>query len=233
MTERILDWRPRHDPRSRDYPIRPMLSAAATRRDRLWAHGPVTDQGREGACVGHAWTAEATAKPVPVDLTRLKADAPETPDGFAHFLYGMAQRLDPWPGEAYSGTSVLAGAQAAQKMGLLREYRWAFGGVPDVADTVAARGPVVLGIPWYEAMYEAPGGVLRRGGALVGGHAILAIGVTKSSTRISGQSTVTLVNSWGPDWGVEGVAEISVDDLAGLLREDGEACVPVRRSYGR
>lgn len=229
----VLDWRPQHDPRSRDFPIRTALPRQAARRDRLWTPGGITDQRAEGACVGHAWTAEARAKPIPVDLARLKAHTPITGDKFASFVYGMAKWLDPWAGEDYDGTSVLAGAKAMQNLKLLREYRWAFGGATEVADTISAKGPVVLGINWYTAMYEAPGGVLRRGGSLAGGHSLLALGVTRNSTKIPGKTTITLQNSWGEDWGIKGLAEIALEDLDSLLHEDGEACVPTSRSYGR
>ena len=53
------------------------------------------NQGREGACVGFATSRAAS-------LFNRKLY-----DGFA--LYKRAQTRDPWPGEAYSGTSVEAG----------------------------------------------------------------------------------------------------------------------------
>lgn len=226
----ILDWAPNHDPRSLDYPIRETVGRVE-RRDRQWDTGPVTDQGREGACVGFAWTNEATAKPVPADLTRLRVHAPHDPNLFASFLYGMAQYIDEWEGQAYSGTSVLAGAKAAQNAGLLKAYRWAFN-IDDVIDAIITTGPVVIGIPWYDGMYQAPNGVLRRAGSKVGGHALLATGYTQQSEKVGGPS-ITLQNSWGDDWGINGLAEIAVPDLTALLAEQGEACVPTSRSYGR
>lgn len=231
MTTPILDWAPRHDPRSRQYPVRATVGQVA-RRDRLWDHGPILDQGREGACVGFAWAAEAFATPVPVDLTRLKDHVPQDGNLFARYLYGMAQQIDEWEGEGYSGTSVLAGAKATANTNLLREYRWAFN-VDELADAVISVGPAVIGIPWFEGMYSAPGGILTRSGALVGGHALLVLGYHPESKRIPGRATFTLVNSWGADWGDQGLAEITVEDLAALLADRGEACVPVSRSYGR
>lgn len=233
MTTPILDWRPSHDPRNRNYPIRTALPTSKARRTKHYKIGPITDQGAEGACVGHSWTAEALAEPIPVDIPRLKAYTPQDPNEFARFVYGMAQYLDPWEGEQYEGTSVNAGAQALANLGLLKEWRWAFGGAEEVADTVSWKSPVVIGIPWYDSMYEAPNGVLRVGGRVVGGHAILVSGVTLNSQRIPGQTTVTLTNTWGEDWGIKGQAELSLTDLGNLLRQDGEACVPLRRSYGR
>jgi hypothetical protein len=232
MTERILDWAPRFDEESRNYPIRTALRASVRRRNKLWTPGPVIDQGSEGACVGFGWTAEVLAKPTPVDLTRVKKNVPRDPTRFALASYERAKELDEWDGVNYEGTSVLAGAKAMKDFGLLKEYRWAFG-INDVVDAVLAKGPVVLGLYWYDDMYEAPGGVLTPGGPIVGGHCITAIGYSYKSERLNGDDGVILQNSWGPGWGINGLAEIRVSDLAELLQDDGEACVPSRRSYGR
>lgn len=230
--DRVLDWKPNHDERSRDYAIRPTLRSSLKRKDRLWTPGPILDQGREGACVGFAWAAEAFAKPIPVDLARMKAHTPSTHNAYASFLYGQARYIDEWPGENYEGTSVLAGAKASANMGTVREYRWAFS-MDDLIDSVIAKGPVVIGLNWYSGMYNAPNGVLKRSGTLVGGHALLVVGFNLASTKIPGKSTLIIQNSWGKTWGINGLAEITVEDLSALLKEQGEACVPTRRSYGR
>lgn len=210
-----LDRVPQFDERSLQYPIRTLLRSAAAPRSYTWKGGPVTDQGREGACVGHGWTGELTARPKPVRLS--------DPTGHALRLYKEAQFRDQWPGEAYSGTSVLAAAQILQDRGLIKEFRWAFG-LDDVVMTLGYRGPVVLGIPWYESMYNAPGGVVTVSGRKVGGHCILARGVNVKKRQ------VLLRNSWGVSWGTGGDAVIGFDDLARLLNDDGEACVPVLRA---
>lgn len=232
MSERTLDWRSRHDEKSREYPVRELIRSTAPRRDRQWTPGPILDQGREGACVGFAWAAEAFSTPIPVNLKLMARNTPDTPTGYALFLYGMAKYLDPWEGQDYSGTSVLAGAQSTQNMGLLREYRWAFG-IDDVIDAVINIGPVVVGIPWYDGMYEAPKGVLTRSGTLVGGHALLVTGYSRSSYRLTGEESLTVQNSWGSGWGDSGMADISPSELERLLSDRGEACVPIARSYGR
>lgn len=229
----ILDWRPVHDPRSRNYPVRTALPTSKPRRTKRYKIGPITDQGAEGACVGHAWTAEAFAHPTPVDPARMRAYTPEGHNEFARFVYGMARYLDPWQGENYEGTSTNAGAMAMANIGLLKEWRWAFGGAEEVADTISWKSPVVLGINWYQSMYQPENGVVRVGGGLAGGHAIFASGVVLNSERLGGRTGIELTNSWGADWGVNGQALIAIEDLARLLREDGEACVPLRRSYGR
>lgn len=227
-----LDWKSRHDERSIAYGIAPKLDMEAPLVDRMWAPGLMLNQKNEGACVGFAFASEALAEPIPVDLTRLKANVPPTWDLFARFLYGMARYLDPWPGEDYEGTSVLAGAKAAQNVGLLPAYRWAFG-LDEVVRTVVQKGPVVLGTNWYSDMYAPKSGIVTPTGSLVGGHAYLLCGYRTSVPQLDGAPGAVIKNSWGTTWGLNGLATISLPHLNTLLQQDGEACVPVSRSYGR
>jgi len=213
-TDARLDRVEQFDERSRAFPVTAVI-AGTVPRSYTWAGGTVTDQGREGACVGHGWTGELTAKPRPVVLSAAAAYAQE--------LYLHCQRVDEWPGEAYSGTSVIAGAKTLVERGFLTEYRWAFG-LDDLIMAVGYKGPAVLGIPWYDSMYEAPGGKVTVAGNQVGGHCILARGVSLST------KTVLLRNSWGSDWGVGGDARISFADLDRLLKEGGEACIVTGRT---
>lgn len=207
---------PEFDERSRAYPIRTLLSTLEP-RSYTWAVpglGHPLDQGTEGACVGFAWSHEAAARPVvETGIT----------NEYARQVYHDAQRVDEWPGEDYEGTSVLAGAKVMLERGTITEYRWCFG-IGDVLATVSRHGPVVLGINWYEGMFD-PGvdGYLNVTGGIAGGHAILCSGVNVR------RQDVTLYNSWGPAWGDGGRALLSWDDLGRLLAEDGEACAPMRR----
>lgn len=230
--DRVLDWVPRFDEKSKDYPIRTAIATPPKRRNKLWRIGPILDQGREGACVGFGWSAEALSTPTPVDLKRVKVPVPTNPDSFASYVYNSAKKIDEWEGEDYDGTSVLAGAKVLKNFGLLKEYRWAFK-INDVIDAVLTTGPVVLGIYWYDGMYEAPDGILSVHGTIVGGHCITVVGYrTEESSKTDSESLI-LQNSWGKSWGTNGLAEISAVQLSALLQNDGEACVPYRRSYGR
>lgn len=218
MSQTPLRERPRldrlveFDNRSRDYPIARLLTSD-TPRSYTWRCDTWLDQGREGACVGFAWAHEAAAVPVKHPVLTQTAQA----------IYYEARRLDQWPGENYDGTSVIAGAKATQARGYLKEYRWAFG-LNELLVAVSRHGPAVLGVNWYDDMWDTDtAGFLHVGGRIAGGHAILMTGV---NVRLR---TVTLHNSWGRDWGVNGKAMLSWDDLARLLAEDGEACIPVRR----
>ena len=224
---RKLDWAANYDERSRNFPIRGVVRSAVKRKNKLWKVGPILDQGQEGACVGFGWTAEALASPIRVDLSRIKTRAPKEPNKFAQYVYAFAKTIDEFEGVDYDGTSVLAGAKSMQTFRLLKEYRWAFS-IDEVIDGIIAKGPVVLGIPWYEGMYEAPNGILTVSGNLAGGHCILAVGY---KVYPGGEDAVILQNSWGTSWGINGLAEIKVSELAKLVAE-GEACLPIKRAFG-
>lgn len=89
--------------------------------------------------------------------------------------------------------------------------------------SVGYHGPVVLGVNWYEAMFEPDEEhTLHVEGDIAGGHALLCNAVSLK------RQAVWLSNSWGLDWGFNGGAWLGFEDLQRLLEEEGEACVPVR-----
>lgn len=208
-----LDRLPQFDKRSRNYPIRTLVPKKP--RGYTWSVNAWLDQGREGACVGFAWAHELVARP---------AIVPNVTELFArNAIYKEAQKIDEWAGEDYEGTSVLAGVKVIQRYGFIKEYRWAFG-LEDLILALGYAGPAVLGVNWYAGMGQADSdGFISPTGSLRGGHAILAKAVNVK------QEFVTLHNSWGADWGLNGTAKIRFADLDRLLREDGEACVVMGR----
>lgn len=234
--DRSLDWRSFHDERSLDWPIRAAMPVTVNRVRRMHrAHRIRLNQGQEGACVGNGWTAELQARPNVVggDLGRIGAIEAQQ---FATNVYRQAQSLDDWPGESYEGTSVLAGAKVVKQMGYIDEYRWAFS-IDDVIDALITTGPVVIGIPWYDSMYETrPSGLVDVGGRIVGGHCLCLIGYDPAM-RLPKEGwtkrfeVVRWRNSWGSDYGHNGDGFIRVEDLAELLRSrfGGEACIPIGR----
>lgn len=212
--DRKLDRLVEFDSRSRSFPIRTLV-ADKPRRSYTWSCPVFLDQGREGACVGFAWAHDAAARPKVVPLVD---------DLDAFDIYHRARVLDQWPGEGYDGTSVIAGVKAMQERGWVKTYRWAFG-EDDLALAVGYRGPAVLGINWYTGMFRPDvDGFLKPSGNIEGGHAILCHGY---SVRDGGYYKVH--NSWGQGWGVNGEARIRREDMARLLSELGEACIPTLR----
>lgn len=207
-----LDRLEQFDERSRTYPIMAVVEQTKP-RSYTWRCEAWLDQRKEGACVGFSWAHELAAKPKP-----RMVDEP-----FARFVYLSAQKIDEWSGEAYEGTSVIAGAKIMQAQNMIGEYRWAFG-LDQALVGISRKGPAVLGIPWHEGMFS-PGsdGFIRATGDVMGGHAILANGV---SLR---KGAVRLHNSWGRGWGQGGECWISFDDLGSLLEDGGECCIPLDR----
>lgn len=219
------------------------LSDGAWRKPRSYTYAlsQWLDQLQEGACVWFSLGHELAAKPVPViGIT----------DQYCREKYWLTQQEDPWPGGAYpgadpyyEGTSVLSGVKVAQRLGYYLGYRWALD-ARQTAEGLGYDGPCVLGIPWKTGMYEVDAnGWVHAVGQTVGGHAICAIGVRivwKSwiNRYISSnwenvdfdKSYVLLHNSWGPTWGANGRAKLSLRDLDVLLTENGEAVFPKRNS---
>jgi hypothetical protein len=106
-----LDRVPHFDERSRSFSVADVLPSTKL-RSRTWPCAVHLDQKAEGACVGFGWSHELAAQPVVVRGVT---------NGTARSLYRLAQTLDDEPGEAYEGTSVLAGAKAVQQHGFLGE----------------------------------------------------------------------------------------------------------------
>lgn len=238
FSQRIVDRIPQFDSLSRSFAAVSPATVERALRSYTWACDVYNDQGSEGACVGFAWSHELSAKPKIV-----RRYAP-----FALEVYKAAQLIDPWPGENYSGTSVLAGVKALQELeknedglSLITEYRWAFG-IKDVLQVLAYKGPLVLGIDWYNDMYTPTvKNFITPTGEKVGGHAILANGVriVKLNSLLPAtwenldldKSFVRLHNSWGTGYGENGAAFITVRDLDKLLQDGGEACIPTVRTF--
>jgi len=229
---RTLDWIPRFDERSKNYPIRPLLGTRRTaRKATFWQEGTVLDQGAEGACVGFGWMAEVLAKPVAPE----QQPAEELGNSLAQFYYKEAQKVDQWEGEDYEGTSVLAGAKVMKEYGLISEYRWCFS-VEDIIDAVCLKGPVVLGVPWFQSMYRTlTGGLVYIDTTKepVGGHCITITGYDPAMQI--GRQTLEVFrwrNSWGHDYGDGGSGYIKVSDLKRLFEHErgAEACIPLVRN---
>jgi hypothetical protein len=163
--------------------------------------------------VGFGWTHELAARPV----------VKVVDNNYAFGVYRAAQLVDAWPGENYEGTSVIAGAKVIKSRGFMEEYRWAFSEY-DLALAVGYKGPAVLGSYWYSGMdsleVDAQG---RRwasvDGSIRGGHCFLAHGYSVP---------LNAYKCWN-SWGAPSEFWITAPDMAKLLANDGEACIPILR----
>lgn len=236
--DRRLDRLAEFDPQSRNFPVRAVIAVSKPTRGRTWPLAQRLDQGSEGACTGFARAHDLAASPV-----RVKGVSNE----FARKIYKLAQTLDEWEGEDYSGSSVLGAVKAAQQLGFVGEYRWAFG-IDDVILALAELGPVVLGTDWLDSMFDTlPNGLLIADGEYSGGHSYILRGVAFSRDTIrrklgkgqpirKGEALITGTNSWGRSWGRDGnfyIWESDVDKLLRGVKYAGEAAVTSIAFRGR
>lgn len=208
----IVDVHFYKDPRSRAYGTRELVGRTA-RFKRVWTtRTEPLDQGREGACVGFSCAGELAAKPYAYEVTNSTAQK----------IYQAARAVDQSEGRYYrSGATVLAGAKACQRANYFTKYGWNFG-IDDTINWLVRRGPVVLGINWYESMYDTTyQGLIMADGPIAGGHAIMANGFWPAHPTFG--DVLVLTNSWGRGWGLNGRGYLPVETATRLLAEDGES----------
>lgn len=186
--------------------------------------GPVLDQGNTPECVGHASYGSLLCEPesmVPEPLV--------SPQPFAAKIWSQAQLVDPGYPAPDDGTTIHAAAKvlsdptnavlASNSRAFITSYAWSQTSFWITRFVSLRRKPVILGIDWYQDMFQPdPNGLVHLTGPIVGGHAILLYGVSVAD------KTVRIRNSWGKDWGVDGDFFLKWDDLDTLLAAGGEAC---------
>jgi hypothetical protein len=173
------------------------------------------DQGDMGSCTGNAVAGAAMTAP----LWRAGRNLTEVD---AVRCYSDATRWDRIPGHFPpddTGSTGLAAAKAGVRLGWFRSYRHAF----DLHAALASlgRGPVVVGINWYEG-FDRPIGDSARleiSGSVRGGHEIELLEINVDDQFVRGP------NSWGTAWGDKGYFTMTWDTLGRLLAEDGDCRV--------
>lgn len=206
-----LGRRVHHDPRSLAF------RAATSEVHRPVLHrvyGAVLDQGNVGSCVGNAAAHALNSR----GLHHVPSPVMKEADALA--IYAAATAADPWPGTwppNDTGTDANSAAKALRDQGRIAGWTHCFG-----LDHVLAAlqlSPVMLGINWYEAMFEPDAhGFVHPDGAIAGGHETLIRGD-------SAKGYVRVRNSWGAAWGIHGDYLLTYDDLAALLADAGDATV--------
>ena len=181
--------------------------------DQHWERRiPILDQGNLGSCTGNAGTGALGTEPF-FDKAGSSA-LPSTSDAplekFAVDLYSAATHVDPYPGEYPpddTGSSGLGICKALKGRRTIAGYRWArtpYGFISLLQD-----GPVLQGMPWYQAFFEpdAQGYIDANANwassGVAGGHEIEAVGIELDSSDVF-NSTVIYANSWGEGWGDHG-----------------------------
>lgn len=138
----------------------------------------------------------------------------------AHRLYYKCKEKDGEPGRE-NGTTLRSAAKVLQDIGAINAYAFART-VDQIKWWLRNRGPVIVGILWTEDMMRPDeDNVLNTGGFFVGGHGFIINEITEDDLFFG------LKNSWGPNWGINGKAYISVKDFTELFMYGGEALAAV------
>jgi hypothetical protein len=196
-------------------------SPIGDRTYRYWRPGEILDQGNVGACTGFSTVQGLLTGPNRVKL----AD----PTKLAFDTYHLARKRDEWPGESYEGSSVNGAMRAARELGYISGWRNAYD-VMTGARYVLADGPVILGIDWYDEMFDpkGAGAFIEPKGSQAGGHAIAWTGVNLKGRCPDGtRGFAELTNSWGRGWGDGGQCRISLNHLGVLMAAQGELAMPI------
>ncbi|MCA1571349.1 MAG: hypothetical protein LC798_13715 [Chloroflexi bacterium] len=219
-----------NDLRRRAYPMRGAPLARrpprkVARRSKYWYAGWRGDQGSTSQCVAYGSLTLYHASPFTYPAPRPRLDPA--------WLYGEAQKVDPWPGEEpeYDGTSSDAAFGVMKREGLIESYWWATSFDEAVACLIA-RSPVCFGTPWRQGMDEPDAqGRIRAIGPDRGGHLYCAIGgnLDMKLPWATRPGAARILNSWGDGWADGGRAWVSLEDLESLFDDGGEAVLVVER----
>lgn len=205
------------DERDKAFPMKSLLLKESGRTFKYWCPNMWWgDQGDTPHCVGYSWTHWLAAGPKTQPQARALRDGkPADPSN----IYKMAQKVDEWYGEGYDGTSVRAGAKVLKSHGYIESYHWAWT-VEEVVQALLTLGPVVVGTNWTMGMfYPDDEGIIKPSGNVASGHAYLLDGINTN------KGLIRIKNSWGREWGRNGFAYISLDDMNTLIQANGEACI--------
>lgn len=203
--------------------IRSLIPTPRLTGAREWAHGPIVDQAalhcRAGHpicdrehpyCVAAAWWQIISSPPFSV------ADPFDIVD-----LYHDAQRRDPFAGEDYAGTTLLAAARALHARGLIAGVR-RLPTIDAMIGAVLTDGPIIAGTRWFQGMLSPRDGMLTIDGPDIGPHSYVVYSVDTQT------ETFGVVLSWGDAFGLAGTARIRFNVYEQLFAMAGEAWIATK-----
>ena len=137
----------------------------------------------------------------------------------AHAFYYKCKTVDGYP-TAEDGTTIRSAAKVLQDVGAINHYAFAKD-IESIRWWLLNKGPLIVGTIWSEGMMKPDAcGRLDIAGYILGGHAYL-INEWRKDNHIG------IKNSWGPGWGIDGKAYITVEDFKALFYYGGEALAAV------
>ena len=159
--------------------------------------------------------------------SQLRARAIQREPGGGPASIPSDQTLGSW---VWAGERVLAGGTLTGFP--LIEESFSCPDIETVASALLERGPVIAGLGWHDSMTtpeEVDGQVVCRvEGEARGGHAILLNGIDLDLELGSVRGFVRF-KTWGPEWGDNGHALVSIHDLAKLLESASDVLLPSPR----
>jgi hypothetical protein len=227
-----------HDPRSLAYAHGVLPNSAIQSVD--WQRRiPILDQGQLGSCTGNAATGalgtDSAGRTAATSVTISPAGAAAShglftagaavlDEAFAVQLYSLATLLDSIPGSYPpddTGSSGLGVAKALRALGLATGYTHGFSMA--ALNSALQGGPVLIGIPWLESMFNPDGDgriVVDQSSPVAGGHEL------ELCRYDAATGEYWVANSWGTSWGQSGYGYFTAADLQWLLSQQGDVTVP-------
>lgn len=211
-----------HDSRSLQFQIQ-AEDFSVLKSARWPSRIPLINQGQLGSCTGNAAVnVLATDQFVATDpvKTVLSPTDAAVDEKYAVAVYSEATIWDPYPGNyppTDTGSDGLSVAKILQKHGKIAGYQHATSLAAVL--TALSKGACMVGTAWHGDMFTpGPTGRLKITGSVEGGHEYKLDELDVENKR------VWILNSWG-NWGLEGRAWLSWDDLGTLLADDGDCTV--------
>lgn len=188
---------------------------------------PVLDQGELGSCTANALLGVLGTAPYADKLAVRGVQVSTWNEALATSVYHDETMLDDreipghYPPED-TGSAGIYSMQVARNRKWITSYRHAF--TLNATLNALAKGPVSLGIPWLDSMFDPDADGLLTidfSSGIAGGHQIVGDGYDLA------RGLVWITNSWSEGWGLKGRAAIPINGLSGLLRQGGDVVQPV------
>lgn len=186
----------------------------------------VGDVDALGSCTGNAATAAVSIihDAAALEAADLMTDDAATAEWWAIGLYADATRHDQWQEQTWPavdcGSSGLGVAKALHSRGLIDSYRHAT--TAEELCTLLQTGPVLAGLPWYDAWFDPPGRTALlddiprwQDSPLAGGHEVCITALEHLTYTVDGgldyaHTILRARNSWSKAWGDHGEFRFSL-----------------------